>query len=451
MKTENYIKELLFIFFRQKRVIVWVTGIMLVAALLIAFFWPPTYAATGNLLVRAKKVEKSPQAIESEINRTPDVSKEDLSSEEKILVSPNVIEQTIKWLIERKQYRAVTGQALVEEVYNVQRRLKTELVPASNVIEVSYYSKDPMVAMTVLGALMENYIDYRNRVYYPVESGEYFTDNAERYRRKLSGKESELLALVRSTSVADPATELANNLVVKQNLQLQLNVLQNEAIDKEGLVQHLEERLRDDTMPLFSFIENVPAIVELSKKLQDLLVERGAVLRAYTPESDRAKLVAKHLADTYAALRKEVINYKDNEGAQLRSIQEKIDSIQERIGGIDQANVKIKEQMIAEEGIERDITVYHSSFDAFAKRREESVAVSDANMPSSVSIVKKAFPSDGPVFPKKMLVILFGLLVGFVNGFALGFLIEYFDHTFKKPSDVERMTGMPVIASIAYK
>lgn len=448
MKTENYIKELLFIFFRQQRVIVWVTGITLLAALLVAFFWPPTYAATGNILVRGKKMEKSPQAIENEEIRAPGVSKEDLSSEEKILVSPNVIEQTIKWLIARKEYPAVTGQALVNAVYRVQGDLKTELVPASNVIEVSYRSRNARMAVTLLGALMENYIGYRTRVYNPVEAGEYFTDNAERYRQKLSAKENELLGLVRNTSVSDTKTELSNNLSVKYNLQLQLNLLQNEAIDKRSLVQHLDKMLAAGTTPLFSFIENVPAIAELSKKLQGLLVERGAVLKAYNAESDMAKLVTKHFNDTYETLRKEVQNYKDNENAKLQSIQEKIASIGERTAAIDRANVKIKEQYIAEQGIERDIAVYQSSFDAFSKRREESVAAKETNMPSQVSIVKRAFPSDGPVFPRKPLVILFGLLVGFINGFTLGFLIEYFDHTFKKPSDVERYTGLPVIASI---
>lgn len=451
MKSENYVKELFFIFFRQKRLILWVTGLTFLASVLIAFFWPPTYAASGSILVRGKKVEKSPQAIEDEMNRPSDVSKEDLSSEERILVSPSVIERTILSLVAAKKHSEVSGQELVDEVYRVQSGLKTELVPASNVIEISYLSRDSRQALTLLGALMETYIDYRNQVYYPEGSGEYFSENAERYRQKLSGKEAELLSLVNSTEVADPVTELSNNMWVKKELLLQMNQLENEAIDKETLVKYLGERLSDPSMPLFSFIDSVPAIVELNMKLQTLLVEQGAVLQAYNPQSDKARLVTRHVQDSYAALHKEVSNYQQSEQSRLQGIRDKIDSLRRRMEEIDQANLRIQRQIIRETGIRRDITVYDSSFDAFSKRREEASAVSDINMPSQVSIVKKAFPSKGPVFPKKRLVLLFGLLVGFINGFTLGFLIEFFDHTFKKPSDVERVTGMPVIASIPYQ
>jgi uncharacterized protein involved in exopolysaccharide biosynthesis len=37
MKTENYVRELLFIFFRQKRVIAWVTALTFAAAVLVTF------------------------------------------------------------------------------------------------------------------------------------------------------------------------------------------------------------------------------------------------------------------------------------------------------------------------------------------------------------------------------------------------------------------------------
>lgn len=449
MKTENYVKELLFIFFRQQRVVASVTGLTFLAALLVAFAWPPTHAATGHLLVRAKKAEKTPQSIEAEDTRTPEVTKEDLASEQQILVSTTVIERALRSLIARKQYPAVSGQELVKEVYRVQRALKTELVPASNVIEVQYQARDPQQALSVLRALLETHIEYRNRVYNPSEAGGYFGDNAERSRQKLAAKEAELIALMQRSSISDPKTEKANNLALKYMLQQQLNELQTAAIDKESLVRQLDRSLRDEGLQLFSFIDSVPAIIELSKKAQELLVERGSVLRAYKPESDRARLVAKHLQDTHLALRMEVLNYKESERAKLQGIRDKIESIRQRMAAIDQANIRNQEQLVAADAIERDIAVFQSSYGAYSRRREEAGAVSGDQVLSQVSIVTQPFPSNGPVFPKKGLVIPFGLLVGFINGFVLAFLIEYFDHTFKKPSDVVHYTGLPVIASIA--
>ncbi len=506
MKTENYVKELFFIIFRQKRVIGWTIIITLVLALLITLFWPPIYSATGNILVRGMKTEKSPQAIEKEMVRSPVVGRETLASEERILISSTVIEQTLNKMMSENLIPTVTGQDLVAEVYRIQSNLKTELVPASNVIEISYFDNDRDLALTLLSYLMENYIQYRNRIYNPADDREYFAENAERYRQMLAAKEDELLELVHRNNVSDPASEMASNYQVKQNLQLRLQQLQNESISYFGMIKHLDEllsvsmnkqkdlqindlkkgdsgsappdssetspeRIQTDStilndsqeslsfvdpvsrraMPLFSFIESVPAIIELNRQVQELLMERGLAMRAYNVESVKVKLLARHLEEAYERLHAEVRNYRDKEKTMLHGILRKIENLEQQITEIDRMNVMLQEQIISQRKIERDIAVFLSSFEVFSMRREESMAGLDDQLPSQVSIVKRAFPSNGPVFPKPFLMLALGLLLGILLGMTLGFLREYFDHTFKKPSEVERYTGMQVIVSIPFR
>ena len=55
---EDYKKELLEIFFTQRRVIFGITLIISICAILIAFFWPPTYSANSSILVKGKKDRK---------------------------------------------------------------------------------------------------------------------------------------------------------------------------------------------------------------------------------------------------------------------------------------------------------------------------------------------------------------------------------------------------------
>jgi uncharacterized protein involved in exopolysaccharide biosynthesis len=104
VRTENYRRELLFIFFAHKKFILFVTLIILALSILIALYWPKTYAAYGSVLVTGKKLEKSPEAIEESDIRSYPVSKEDLFSEVQIMTSFEVIEQTIKNLLTKKLY-----------------------------------------------------------------------------------------------------------------------------------------------------------------------------------------------------------------------------------------------------------------------------------------------------------------------------------------------------------
>ena len=452
MRTENYLRELYFIVFAQRKVIIWTTVVFFVLSVLIAFLWPPTYSASGTVFVRGKKIEKSPSEIEPVDLRPTSVTKEDLSSEDQILTSFDVIGRAINDLKEKNLYKKEKGETSPpsEEVYQAKDNIQTELIPASNIITVTFYDKNPQYALTFLKALIDQYMAYRLQVYNPNKAESFFSQQADQFNERLKSKEDELMGIVSKTQAPDPRKEIENNLILKSELQKELTIQKSDAIDKELTIQHLDKALKDKNIHYFSFIENKP-INDLSAKLQDLYIERGKTLRAYNLMSDKVKLIDKQIDDTYALLKAEVDGVKSNILKQLKIIKYKIDALEREIYDINRHNVSLQKQIIDTNRIERDANLYKFSYDTFSKRKEESVAVTAKNMPSNVSILSEAFPSDGPVFPKKQIVIPLGLLIGFITGLSFAFIREYFDHTFKKPSDVQNYVDLPVIFSIPAK
>ena len=242
------------------------------------------------------------------------------------------------------------------------------------------------------------------------------------------------------------------NQKVKMDLEQQLNKLKNDAIEKRLFIEHLEKISSDKNIQFFSAIEN-PAINGLSglgPKLQELVAERRNIQRIYHPLSEKIQAIDEHIDNTYLALKKEVIAYRANLSNHLRIIDEKIIYIEDSIDNISMRNVEVRREQIHIGRIEKEIQLMLFSFETFSKRREEAKisGSKDTAGLSHVSILNKAFPSRGPVYPKKQVVIPLGLIIGFITGCSLGFLREYFDHTFKKPGDVETYTGLPVILSI---
>jgi len=456
MKTEDYKRELVFIFFAQKKVIVWTTALIFVLSVLIAFLWPPTYGAYGSILVRGKKIEKSPELLEKEELRPFPVTKEDLSSEVEILTSPDTIEKTIKYLYDNNLYykkKKWTKISLNEEVYNIKNSLKTELIPASNVIEITYYHKNPNDASTILRVLMDQYMIYRMNIYNPDKAELFFAQQADNFHKGLETMENELMDLVKKNKVSDPLKEIENNILIKKDLEQQLNILKNDSTEKILYIEHLEKELNKKDIQFFSFIENNPinSANGLSPKLQTLVVERGNILRTYSPSSEKVKSIDKQINETYASLKSEVIAYKENQLNQLHIVNEKIRNIENTLDSINARNVELQKQLILSQRIARESNLLGFSYDTFSKRREEAkinTSVNATNFSSHISILSKAFPSDGPVFPKRKVVIPLGLLVGFITGCSLGFLREYFDHTFKNPSDVYNYAGLSLIFSI---
>lgn len=469
--SENLKRELLEIFFAQSRIIWGTTIVVFVLALLIAFLWPPTYSSTGSILVRRKNIEKSPEALEEIQSQIAlfRVAKEDLVSEMEIMVSPTLIEKTVKHLHDTKQQfgqnpglaekltsifdrqkistSAVTDPALAEEVFRIKKNLATEIIPASNVIKVTYYSKDPDEAVIVLNAHLKQYTVFRNGVLNPAKEP-FFAKQADRYRNDLEKIEDAQLDLIKQTGVTEPDKEIDNNLLLKSQLVQNLSQLEQDAIAMRLYVKRLEDALASDDVQFFAFIDGL-AFVELRTKLEDLYIERGEALRHYLETSSKVRAIDQQLKDTSDAMKAEIRAFKDTKQTELETILDKIDTLEKRIADLDLRNMALKKQLYQAKRLGYEADLLASSYETFAKRREEtSIQARSGDATSAISLLHSAFPSEGPVFPKKGILIPFGLLVGFVTGCCLGFIAEYMDHTFKKASDVNTYTDLPLIFSI---
>lgn len=469
MQTEDVKREILNIVFAQEKLIITTTVIIFGLSVLIALFWPSTYSSTASILVREKSVEKNQAALEEireQINRF-ELSKEDLSSEVETLTSFEVIERTYKHLEADGFYgdrqdngflrslskivmfwRSVDPQDdAYKEIYKIKSKLRTNIVPASNVIEITLLDRDQDRAVKILNALLDQYIIYRADVYNPAKE-KFFVDNTERFRDGMELKTMELNDVVNKNRISDPEKEMVNNLALKIELEQQLNQLANEKTDKKLIVDNLAVLLKNDTFQSFSFPGN-STLETMGLKLQELYLEKGNLLRKYHPKSDNVALLEKQIKSTYSKFKAEVMIQQWLAKKELDSIQAKISRIKNQIDSINMLNVTLHKQLMDMNRIQKELNLYQDSYEAFYKRTEETKLYdTSGGALSPVSIISRAFPSDGPVFPKRKLVVAMGLLIGFLMGCSLGFAQEYFDHTFKHPDDVKRITQLPVIFSI---
>src|SRR5262249_12663954 len=68
--------------------------------------------------------------------------------------------------------------------------------------------------------------------------------------------------------------------------------------------------------------------------------------------------------------------------------------------------------------------------------------------PENVHLVQPAVPPSSPSSPKPVRNAVIGGLVGLIIGLALAFGVEQFDGRLHRVEDVERETGLPLLASV---
>ncbi|MBS3938730.1 MAG: lipopolysaccharide biosynthesis protein [Peptococcaceae bacterium] len=66
----------------------------------------------------------------------------------------------------------------------------------------------------------------------------------------------------------------------------------------------------------------------------------------------------------------------------------------------------------------------------------------------NVMVVDRAVTPEYPVAPRKLLSVVVAGLLGGMTAVGLAFVLSYLDNTFKKPDDVERLLGLPVLGAI---
>lgn len=453
LKTEDYKRELISILFAQKHLIFWTAWVIFAGAVGIAFFWPPTYAARGSVLVTGKQLmQRGTEALERGETRLYETKKEDLASEVQIMTSPEVIGNALQRVRGKHPQFALPGPgADADPVYRILRNLKTTIVPASNVVEVEFFNAQPMAAVDLLGAVLDEYLAYRQQFYRVKRpSAAFFAEQAQRFNEGIRQKEDELIGIVNATRVADPRAEMAENIRIKKQLEGTLNALRNERIDVRLTLEQIEKALVAADIQYFSYINN-PLISEISLKVAALRTERGTLLRIYQPESEKVTAVDEQLRDTWRSLKDEVAAFKEDVRRRLTALDQQIREMERGVTDYDDRNVALQEQIVEAERLARDAGVLKSSFEQYSARRDEvdiDAQLGEGEPLVYASVMNPAFPSDGPVFPKRNVVLPFGLLVGLLVGCSLGFVREYFDHTFKMPSDVAAYAGLPVLFSI---
>lgn len=455
IRTEDYKRELISIIFAQKHLIFWTAFLVFAGAVFVAFYWPATYSATGSVLLTNKQlVERDPSALQNLETRAYSISKEEIASEVQILNSPQTVKNALATLTGKYPTLRLEGKEVaVGTVNGVIRDLKVKVVPSANVISVEYLNHSPDMAVDVLNALLNEYLAQRAKLYArkAPPPAKLFADEADRLRDAVRAKDDELVALLNETGAADPRVEIEANIRLKGQLELDLNTLKKNRVDVRLTVAQIDKALADQNIQYFAFLDNT-AIRDIGLRLSVLVKERGDLLRIYQPQNDAVVAVNEQIDRELAALNKEVVLVKESLAKKLQALDTQITDLEAQIALYDDKNVAMAEQIVGTERIKREAEVIKASYETYAKRSDE-VAINNelvSNEPSiSAKVIDSAFPSKGPVFPKRAVVLPLGLLVGLLTGCSLGFVREYFDHSFKTPSDVAAYAGLPVLFSLS--
>ena len=170
-----------------------VAAVMAAAALLGGLYYVTAtrlYSAKAGLLV----TQTRPDHLDTSITNEESVRQNSMPTFENMVCSAKVVEGALKNL--RAGDRIDLGDGSPERCITfLQGKLTAKAIRSTSILEVSYRSKDPQVAVHVVQAVVQSYLDFMDRMHKGTagEISRILTKEREEQAEKLSRKQEELL------------------------------------------------------------------------------------------------------------------------------------------------------------------------------------------------------------------------------------------------------------------
>lgn len=475
MSHGNRVYKFLSLFFRYKGIVFTAGTLIFSVFVMYALFKEPVYQARSTILLKLGK----------EYLAQPETGDDSLSSS---LVHPDaLIASELQILSSRDLRKKVVAEVKPERIYpdlldagtadrqqaatdRLDKSLKTAKIKNSNVVEISFEHRDPLVAAHVVNTLVSLYREKHLQVF-RVPQSDFLERQLKKYAHDLEESQRALQTFNDKHDIYSLAEQRRVVLAQKSDMEAAYNSNENRITEMKGKISTLRRQLSNILTSDNSY--NLPQangkLQDAQNKLLDLQREQQQLAGKYRPENQlvinnksQITLVKRFISDIehgdkdsaktgnriYLELYREMLLSEATEsslvakGAVMKNQLVQIDDVL--------ANLNRNEQRLEE--LQRGKLTNEKNFERYFELLEESRVLDRMNEQSlaNISVVQVATIPSMPVSSSRAGIVLLGFLCGICSGLGCALALHKIDGTVSTPQEVEDRLQLAVIVSIPY-
>jgi len=464
--------------FRHRRLAIACCVAIILGAVLAGLLLPK-YEARMKLLVKRERIDPivAPEQG-TQVQVQSNVSEEEMNSEAELLKADDVLRKVVvsNGLQAKEGGPLHTGseeEKIAEAIRHLRSKLNIDPGRKTSLISVSYESRDPQLAASVLRTLGDAYLEKHMEVNRPHGQLAFFEKQAVNTKQGLSDAEAKLGEFAKQNGTVAPQIE--RDITLQKLSEFKFSLEQTRASVREtqnriAELTRLQATTPDRITTKSSRSDNPQLLQQLKATLLNLELKRTELLTKFQPTYRVVQEVDKQIADTKASIaaedakpvREEVTDQNPTHEwirsdlakakADLTSLQAREHVTEGSIKEYEDRAQKLEAAGLQQQDLLRTQKEEQDNYLLYSRKREEAriTEALDQGKILNVAIAEKATPPALPAHPA-WLYAMFGALAGLVFSAGLVFIAEYSDSSFRTPEELNNDLGIPVLAAIPRK
>jgi uncharacterized protein involved in exopolysaccharide biosynthesis len=469
MFVQTSVPHIVYVLFRHKWLMLCTFGIGIGIVGAYCLLATPLYQAEADLYVKFGRDTSSGVNISSGAGQA-DAGTDDeniLNSLIELLTSDRLAEEVIQKIGLAKLYPAIHAKppwygtpmgAAVRKM--TEHMLTVKTVPNSNIIRLLYDHPDPQLAARVVNLLVDKFTERELRILRDPQST-FLQNQLDHFREILRQAEGNLERFKRQSGIS--SLDEQRSLLLKQRGDIESNIAANHAQVAE--LEHRTQALATDLHKMSPDLRLFDDDINAQSQLLQLQVQRQTLLNDYRPDSRAVANVDQQITalDRMAAqgdtkLQKEMPNTSYQEIdvdlnsaaaqstgliAAQRILVAQHDDLDRRIAALDANDRKLRD-------LTRQYQIADLNYRTYFQNVQDAHIADDLNRQkiTTISMIQPVGIPDITTYPKIPLMLVVSSVLSILLAVTLAFVREAFEERLNLPLQVERILGIPVLASL---
>ncbi|MEL7074513.1 MAG: polysaccharide biosynthesis tyrosine autokinase [Cyanobacteria bacterium J06648_1] len=430
------------------------------------------YEADAKLKFKGSTVNSSLTEVSKALGAFSPIADEGnpIDTEAEVLRSVPLIKKTIN--DPELQLQNEDGERL--SVNDFLKKLKVGSIPSTDILEVSYVSKDPEEAAQVVNTLVKNYLENNlvvNRAE-AVSAKEFLEEQLPKVQESLRKTETAIRELKENNDFVAPDEDTRTLIEGLRELQAEISKARGEMANADSQANYIRDKLglTSEQAVVLTTVSQAPEVRETISKLQNAESELAIVQARFTPNSPNVielqeqvnsleKLLGEQTISIGGEQAKDIVNniktgeiqqQLTSELIQLEAnnfgLRQQIESLTEIEAGRRNKIRRVPELEQKLRQLNRELDSFESTYEVLWQQLQ-TVRIAESQDPGNVRVISNAVVPSNPISSRAVGYLASGSLA-LLAAAGVIYLLEISDKSIKTIEEAKQLYGYAWLGTI---